>query len=118
MDNVSVVAGIITTEFQTPLSHINVLSHNRNTPNMALRDGWDNALLNSFLGELVYLKVRSDSFEIRPANLTEAEGFWEANEPQGIITLEKNTTTNGLIDLQTVDHSAVDLIGGKAANFA
>ena len=38
-NDVSVVAGIITTEFQTPLSHINVLSHNRNTPNMALRDG-------------------------------------------------------------------------------
>ena len=38
--DISVVSGIITTEFQTPLSHVNVLSHNRGTPNMALRDGW------------------------------------------------------------------------------
>ena len=30
--------GIITAEFQTPLAHINVLSANRGTPNMGLRD--------------------------------------------------------------------------------
>ncbi|MEZ4887673.1 MAG: PEP/pyruvate-binding domain-containing protein [Chitinophagales bacterium] len=117
-NDVSVVAGIITTEFQTPLSHINVLSHNRNTPNMALRDGWENELLDSFLGELVYLKVRSDSFEIRTATLAEATAFWEKNEPQKVIVLPKNTSVEGLIDLETADYTYLDIIGGKAANFA
>ncbi|MGB1241634.1 MAG: PEP/pyruvate-binding domain-containing protein [Chitinophagales bacterium] len=117
-NDVSVVAGIITTEFQTPLSHINVLSHNRNTPNMALRDGWDNELLDSFLGELVYLKVRSDSFELRKATLEEATDFWDLNEPNEVIELEKNTEVDGLVDLYSADYRDLDIIGGKASNFA
>jgi len=117
-NDVSVVAGIITTEFQTPLSHINVLSHNRGTPNMALRDGWENEQLENLLGELVYLNVQSDSFEIRKASLVEAEAFWASKEPQEIIELEKNTNLQGLVDLNSANYSYVDRIGGKASNFA
>ena len=117
-NDVSVVAGIITTEFQTPLSHINVLSHNRGTPNMALRDGWDNEILESFLGELVYLNVKSDSFEMRIATLDEATAFWEANEPQGIIELTPDYAVQGLVDLQEADYNDLHSIGGKASNFA
>ncbi|MFO0748908.1 MAG: hypothetical protein U1F43_25065 [Myxococcota bacterium] len=36
-NDISVVSGIITEAFQTPLSHINVLSNNRKTPNMGLK---------------------------------------------------------------------------------
>lgn len=117
-NDVSVVAGIITTEFQTPLSHINVLSHNRGTPNMALRDGWENEQLEKLLGELVYLKVESDSFQIRKATLEEATIFWQQNEPQEVIELEKNTEAQGLVDLDLANHTYLDIIGGKAANFA
>lgn len=117
-NDVSVVAGIITTEFQTPLSHINVLSHNRNTPNMALRDGWENEHLTPLVGELVYLRVQSDSFEIRPASLSEANAFWAQNEPQDPIELSTNTDVQGLVDLYEADYTYVDIIGGKATNFA
>ena len=37
-NDISVVQGIITQEFQTPLSHVNVLSQNRHNPNMGLRN--------------------------------------------------------------------------------
>ncbi|MEL7222676.1 MAG: T9SS type A sorting domain-containing protein [Bacteroidota bacterium] len=117
-NDVSVVAGIITTEFQTPLSHINVLSHNRKTPNMALRDGWENEQLAPLVGELVYLRVQSDSFEIRPASLSEASAFWAQNEPQEAIELTTNTEVQGLVDLYEADYTYVDIIGGKATNFA
>ncbi len=117
-NEVSVVAGIITTEFQTPLSHINVLSHSRGTPNMALRDAWDSPKLNALLGELVYLKVQSDSFIIRKASLAEAEAFWAQKEPQTTTILAKNTQLSGLVDLKQATHRWVDRIGGKAANFA
>ncbi len=117
-NDVSVVAGIITTEFQTPLSHINVLSHNRGTPNMALKDGWTNPMLQELLGELVYLNVRSDSFQIRKANLDEAMAFWEQNEPTEIIDLPVSIKLQELVDLNEADHSFINEIGGKAANFA
>lgn len=117
-NDVSVVAGIITTEFQTPLSHINVLSNSRRTPNMALRDGWDDPTLNSLLGELVYLEVQSDSFIIRKADLDEAINFWAQREPQNTVVLAKNTQVSGIIDLEKAKQTDVNIIGGKAANFA
>lgn len=116
--DISVVAGIITTEFQTPLSHINVLSHNRGTPNMALRDGWTNPKIEKLLNKLVYLKVSLDSFNIREATLQEAELFWAKKEPQTIHQLKSDISTKGLIELTKADVNSVSLIGGKAANFA
>jgi len=85
---------------------------------MALRDGWENEQVQPFVGELVYLKVRSDSFEMRLATLDEATAFWEQNEPQGIIELSKDTTVQGLVNLQSADYNYLDVIGGKATNFA
>jgi hypothetical protein len=41
-NDISVVQGLITQEFQTPLSHVNVLSQNRHTPNMGLRGALTN----------------------------------------------------------------------------
>ncbi|QGY45229.1 T9SS type A sorting domain-containing protein [Maribellus comscasis] len=117
-NDVSVVSGIITTEFQTPLSHINILSHNRGTPNMALRDGWTNPKLDSLAGQLIYLNVLADSFVVRKASLEEATSFWHQNEPQATTVLAKDETTSGLVNLTEVNHSAVNLVGGKAANFA
>ncbi len=117
-NSLSVVSGVITTEFQTPLSHINVLSHNRKTPNMGLRDGWDNPKLDTLIGELIYLKVESDSFIVRNATLTEANAFWNEREPQTPITLTKDVETQGLVNLAEQDITSVKTIGGKSANFA
>lgn len=114
--NISVVAGIITTEFQTPLSHINVLSHNRGTPNMALRDGWVNPKLNKLVGKLVYLKVGFDSFYIREANFTEAQQFWSAREPKIPQILKLDTLTNGIFDISNISIKSVATLGGKVAN--
>ena len=116
--DIAVVAGIITTEFQTPLSHINVLSHNRGTPNMALRDGWTNPKLTNFTGKLVYFKVALDSFTIREAGIEEAQKFWAKKEPQTVHKLTLDTLTTGLVDLANAGVSWVSTIGGKAANFA
>jgi pyruvate, water dikinase len=116
--DIGVVAGIITTDFQTPLSHINVLSHNRGTPNMALRDGWTNTKLNSLLDKLVYLKVTLDSFIIREADISTARAFWALKEPQTIKRLNIDTISSGLSDLANETINSVSKIGGKAANFA
>ncbi len=115
-NDVSVVAGIITTEFQTPLSHINVLSHSRNTPNMALRDGFTR--LDSLDGLLIYLDVKADEFEIRKATLSEAQAHWAQVEPSNPIVLSKDLTVSGLITLETINYSWVNRVGGKAANFS
>ena len=117
-NDLSVVSGIITTKFQTPLSHINILSHNRATPNMALKNGWENTKLDTFLDKLVFLDVQKDSFVLRSAEIDEAQAFWAQREPQNTTNLEKDIETTGLITLSDASIHSVKTIGGKAANFA
>lgn len=116
--DIPVVAGVITTDFQTPLSHVNVLSQNRNTPNMALRTGWDDSTLNALVGQLVYFEVQPDTFLISAAELSAAEAFWRQNEPTAGVELECNDSTSGLFDMDSLDHTDYSLVGSKAANFA
>jgi hypothetical protein len=117
-NDIPVVAGVITTDFQTPLSHINVLSQNRNTPNMALRSGWEDSVFLSLEGKLVSLEVMPDAFSISEASFSEAEAFWQQFEPSTKIELECNDTTSGVFDTDSLNHHAYSLVGSKAANFA
>lgn len=116
--DIGVIAGIITTEFQSTISHINVLSHNRGTPNMALKDGFTNPSLDSLNGELVYLQVLSNTYNIRKAAFDEANDFWSQSEPSDTIVLEKDTSDYDLVNLDTCFITDVVRIGGKAANYA
>ncbi len=117
-NDISVVAGIITTDFQTPLSHINVLSHNRGAPNMALRDGWTNPQIESLSNKLVYLNVSLDTFEIREASLAEAQAFWSQKDPSREIRMHCDTITTRYIPTSAMRISVhANMIGGKAANF-
>jgi len=52
-NDISVVAGLITEEFQTPLSHVNVLAQTRKTPNMGLRKATMNTMLRPLDGKWV-----------------------------------------------------------------
>jgi pyruvate, water dikinase len=115
--DIGVVSGIITTKFQPPLSHLNVLSYNRGTPNMGLKNGWTDAGLNKFIDKLIYFSVDQDSFVIREATLAEATQYWDTRQPKEITTLQIDTVTQGLIDLETVDHTNFPTVGGKASNF-
>lgn len=117
-NDIPVVSGIITTKFQTPLSHINVLSHNRETPNMGLADALENPKITDLLGSLVCLEVLADSFRIRQAELPEAEAFWSLKEPSSPIYLDIDTTDKGLVDFTDLEREDVDRVGGKAANFS
>ena len=116
--DIPVISGIITTEFQTPLSHINVLSHNRGTPNMTLRNGFEDKTLHDLNNELVFLKVSPDSYQIRKATIKEATDFWNRKEPKNEIVLDKDVTKYDLIKLENASIKDVNKIGGKAANFA
>ena len=51
-NDISVVVGMITEEFQTPLAHINVLAQNRHIPNMGLKGATTNPMLRALEGHL------------------------------------------------------------------
>src|SRR5207344_2069279 len=81
-NDITAVRGLITQEFQTPLSHVNVLSQNRHTPNMGLRDAMTNSALRALDGQLVQLTVNSTEWKVRAATQDEADVFWAAHQPE------------------------------------
>ncbi len=126
-NDISVVAGIISDEFQTPLSHINVLSQNRGTPNMGLHGAFANEELRALEGKWVELEVGAFDWEIREITVEEADAWWEANKPVplAISPMDLSVTdmpeAEDLLDLDTYDlrgalDVAVPAFGGKASN--
>lgn len=115
-NDLPVVAGVVTTDFQTPLSHVNVLSMNRGTPNMALRGAWTDSAMVALEGRLVRLEVLPDAYSIRAANLEEARAFWDTHGPGPAPTLPLDTS-RGLVPILLLGRSQLPRVGAKAANF-
>ena len=115
-NDLPVVAGVVTTGFQTPLSHVNVLSMNRGTPNMALRGAWTDSVFSALEGRLVRLEVARESYSIRAATPEEAAEFWETHGP-GLPPELPLDTTSGLVALEDLGRRALSRVGAKAANF-
>ncbi len=110
-----VCAGVITAEFQTPLSHLAVLASNRGTADMALRDALNNPEVRALDGHLVRLSVTPQGWTLTPATLPEAERAWEAMRPRQPSTPALSTRAAGLIELATLRARDLDVAGAKAA---
>lgn len=130
-NDISVVQGLITQEFQTPLSHVNVLSQNRHTPNMGLRNAMTNPTLRALEGKLVELTVGASTWSIREVTLAEAEAFWEAHKPKPVVLPALDLSVTGLWNLEDVTpepaageslrdaiKKSVLAFGGKSAHYS
>ncbi|MEC9073207.1 MAG: hypothetical protein VX938_12525, partial [Myxococcota bacterium] len=80
-NDIGVVSGIITAELQTPLSHINVLSQNRGTPNMALIGAFEDPTLTALDGRWVEVTVGAFDWSIKEVTQEEADTWWEGHKP-------------------------------------
>lgn len=127
-NDLSVVSGLITEQFQTPLSHVNVLAQNRKTPNMGLRNAMQHPELRALEGDLVELVVGANEWTIREASFEEATEFWDATAIEPVRLPEPDLTVRDLRDTQEiVDESEGSLseaiqkatlaFGAKTANY-
>ena len=130
-NDITVVQGLITQEFQTPLSHVNVLSANRHTPNMGLRNAMTNPQLRALEGQLVELTVEASAWTVRVVTDGEAEVFWAAHKPPPIALPTVNLAVTDLTDIEAVTpepaagaslrdaiKTAVLAFGGKSAQYS
>ncbi len=129
-NDLPVVAGLITQEFQTPLSHINILARNRKVPNMGLRDALSNPELQSLDGELVELAVAGDDYAIREVSQAEADEWFTSHAPSPVALppVDLSVTTlariadvapeSADVPLRATIQTAVRSVGGKAAHYA
>ena len=132
-NDIAPVAGIVTEEFQTPLSHINVLSRNRGTPNMGLKNARRHEKFAGLSdGQNVRLTVGAFGWDVVPATLEEAERYWDEH-PFPVVTVPKpDFSVTDLRDIELVtEHSdtapfvtleaiqaATRQFGAKAANYS
>jgi hypothetical protein len=128
-NDISVTSGIITQMFQTPLAHINVLSQNRGTPNMALRGAFSNSDLLALEGKWVKLVVGSFTYSVTEVTKVEADAWWDAHKPTTVGIPSMDTATRDLRDIEDILDlanmglgealdSAIPAFGGKAGHFA
>lgn len=113
--DISVVAGIVTAEPQTPLPHVNVLSQQRGTPNMDLRDA--KAVFAPHDRSWVRLRVGAFDYSVEPVSTEEAEGFWREHRPKQVTPPLPDYTVTALRSLDEVGLSDLAALGGKAAHF-
>lgn len=118
-NEIPLVGGLITEAFQTPLSHVNILSQNRGTPNLALASARHDERIAPLLDSLVRLEVMADGFKIEPATMEEATLFWEShfsNNPTAAPRID--TEPRDPIDLRDASLQSLPSIGAKAAQLA
>jgi len=128
-NDISVTSGIITEAFQTPLAHINVLSQNRGTPNMALRGAWNNTELRALENKWVKLTVELSGYTITEASTEEADAWWNEHKPSKVGIANMDTTVKELTDVKTIldiaslglgpaIKKAIPAFGGKVSHFS
>lgn len=117
-NDIPMVSGVITAEFQTPLSHVNILSKNRGTPNMAARGAFDDPALRALDGQLVRLDVGAQAWTVEPATPADAQAYWDGLRPAQPLVPVYDLTVATLQDLDALDHTAANVVGSKAANMA
>ena len=128
-NDISVVQGIITQEFQTPLSHVNVLSQNRHNPNMGLRNATTRSELLALNGKWVRLVVGAQTYSLTEVTAAEAETWWTTHKPSPVtlppanlavsaLTDIERVTVEGTVSLRDAIKAAVLAFGGKAAHYS
>ena len=106
------VSGIITTDLQTPLSHLSILGQNRKIPVMALKDAWGDENINSLIGKQIELTVSIDGFTI-----SETNGLSNSKKERKRLYLKKNLNEKELIKAKDFNRKTANYCGYKAENF-
>ncbi|MBI2895573.1 MAG: hypothetical protein HYY06_18600 [Deltaproteobacteria bacterium] len=114
-NDISVVAGVVTEQFQTPLSHVNVLSQQRGTPNMGLSGA--RAAFAEHEGQWVRLTVGAFEWSVERVTQEEADRFWDEHRPEPVRVQPPDLSVTTLVDVDDVGLDDVAAVGGKAAQF-
>lgn len=113
--DITVVAGIVTEELQTPLSHVNVLSRNRGTPNMSLPGARE--LLASLEGKWVRMEVGIFDYSFEEVTSAEAREWLDEHRSDPVNIPAADKVTMGVRDVRGLTLEQVGAYGAKACNF-
>jgi pyruvate,water dikinase len=127
-NDLSVTMGIVTQEFQTPLSHINVLARNRKIPNLWVKDAFSHPGLRAHADKWVRLSVTVSGYTLEEVDAKAAEEWWQSHRPTPLDVPRADTSKTGLPDVTAIIDPNSELrgalkdsilaYGGKATHYA
>ena len=118
-NELSHVAGIITTVPQTVLSHVNLRAVQDGLPNAYVRDALDDGgEIAGLIGRYVYFETRGSGYTIRAATLEEVEAHYGSDPDTTRHVLERDLSVTGIAPLSDIGFDDWDVFGVKAANVA
>lgn len=123
--DLSVVAGIITEQPQTPLSHVSIKSKARGTANLYFKNASKDQTFAPFLsqkplekGKLIRLALVNGEISVRPATLEEAQAAWTGALPnQGNVKIHSDLNEKRIRSTRELGFRDVISVGAKAANY-
>ncbi len=117
-NELSRVAGIITTVPQTPLSHVNLRAIQDGVPNAYIADALEDARITDLIGKPVYYRVAARDFQIREATLAEVDAHHAARRPSQPQLPARDLSETEIRDLDEIGFADWERFGVKAANLA
>ncbi len=117
-NDLSRVAGIITTVPQTPLSHVNLRAVQDGVPNSFIRDALEDGDIDGLIGSYVQYLVGSSGYFLRAATPEEVDAHYKASRPSEAQTPERDLTVTEITALSDIEFDDWNAFGVKAANVA
>ena len=114
-EDLPVVSGVVSEEIQAPLGHINVLCHNRKTPNMFVKGATTRDDVKRLAGKLARLDVTPLGFTLTEATQADAEAGWAKVRPKEVTRPARDDRDVGMPRLDQLSMADVPRVGAKAA---
>lgn len=111
---IPLVAGVIASEFQTPLSHLSILGKNRRIPIMAYKDAFNYVKFTQYKDSYIKLTIRENDYYIQRSDTSNTN----KNRRNTSINIKKDLSVDTLVTFDVLKKVNSKSIGNKARNFA
>jgi pyruvate phosphate dikinase-like enzyme/flagellar hook capping protein FlgD len=117
-NELSRVAGIITTVPQTPLSHVNLRAIQDKVPNAYIAGALEIDSISALIGKYVYYRVDAEGYFIREATLAEVEAHYDDLRPDLPQIPTRDLSKTLITPLDQISFGEWTGFGVKCANVA
>ncbi len=120
-NELSAVAGVITLERQTPLSHVNLRAVQDGVPNAWIGTALDDPAIAGLIGKYVRFEVTADpggTYSIAETTAEQVASHHEGRRPAASQTPVRDLSVTDYKDLDDIGFGDADAFGVKATNMA
>ena len=117
-NDITRVGGIITSQFQSPLSHVNLRAIQNKIPNSFIRAPLLIDSIRDLLDHYIYYRVENNNYIIRQSSLEEVNAWYERLRPKEEQFPPLNLDYTNILALDDIQFGMSDGFGAKCTNVA